>query len=135
MLYYAMEQKDQGHTSLVSGEAYTPIIAHRSKRWLVILGFWTAFGLVMAVLGHFLTAQSASPITWTTSIYQELLYAYLWLLLTPVVFRLVWKFPIDLQRRELNVLVQLVLSVAVAFLHKLAYHSIYLWSLQVLGIP
>jgi sensor histidine kinase YesM len=130
-----MEQKDQSHTSLLSSEAYTPIIADRSKRWLVVVGFWTAFGLVMAVLGHFLTAQSASPITWTTSIYQELLYAYLWLILTPIVFRMVWKFPIDLHRRELNVLVQLVLSVAVAFLHKLAYHSIYLWSLHMLGIP
>jgi two-component system LytT family sensor kinase len=131
-----MSDPDRKQTyKLLSAEPYTPIITHRAQRWMLITTVWTVFGLVMAMLTHFLTSTSPSPLSWSSSLFREMVYAYLWLLLTPVILRLVWRFPIDIRGRWLNILLHLVLSLVVSFIHKLSYQSLLFWLEPAFNLP
>jgi signal transduction histidine kinase len=116
-------------------ETYRPIIAHPVRRWGVMAGFWTAFGLFMASQTHFLTAHGPSPLTWPTSLFRELVYAYLWLALTPVVLRLAARFPLRRERWAATGVLHLCFSAGVAFLHKFSYHCILTLAESPSGVP
>lgn len=103
---------------------YRPVIADRTQRWCAIVGFWTAFGLFMASQTHFTTSHGPSPLTWGVSLWRELVYAYLWIPLTPLILRLAARFPLHRGRWVLTGALHLALSAAVAFLHKFSYHLV-----------
>jgi len=103
-------------------KAYEPIIADSFLRWVVIVVFWTVFGLLMAWESYIRFAGTGTPLSVVSALGNELLYAYIWILLTPIICRLSWRFPLDGGRRLLHGATHLGLSVIVAIVHRMAFY-------------
>src|SRR5258706_277084 len=101
---------------------YTPIISRPILRWIVILGSWTVFGLFMAWESYFQFARSGKPISWDSALFGEMIYAYLWAILTPLIFRLASRFPLERGRWVTSGSLHLVLSILIAVFHKATLH-------------
>jgi signal transduction histidine kinase len=73
--------------------------ASRSPRWGLILGVWTAYGLLGAaqeVLSY--TLSRGEPLPWTKALLLQMPQAYMWALATPVIVWLGRRFPLALGR-------------------------------------
>jgi two-component system LytT family sensor kinase len=103
---------------------YRAIIRRAPTRWFVLIGAWTAFGTFMGWQSYYQQKLAGGTALIGPALFSELVYAYLWAALTPVIFRLAWKFPLDSRRWLRNGSLHLVLGAAVALLHKSAYHLI-----------
>lgn len=98
-----------------------------SPGWVrIVFNFvaWTLFGIFMAAQAYYLSFRSGHPLPWGTSLFRELVYAYLWACLTPVVLSLSRKYPVDSQRWHIHFGLHLAGSVLVAVGHKIFFHLI-----------
>ena len=85
---------------------------------------WTAFGIFMGAQSYYLLLRSGHPVPWGTTLFRELVYAYLWAALTPLVLTFARKFPLDGKRWPGRFLFHLGASLAIALLHKISFHTI-----------
>lgn len=60
-----------------------------------LLVIWTTYGLLSAWQSHYWYSFSNTPLTWRSSIFFELTYAYLWMIATPLVLFLAKRFRIE----------------------------------------
>jgi two-component system LytT family sensor kinase len=97
---------------------YIPIIPKATIRWIVLLGSWMAFGLFMATQSYYLSIQAGRSSFWTDSLLNEMIYACIWLALTPVVMMLAWSYPIEPPRRLSRATLHLFFSVITAIIHR-----------------
>lgn len=78
----------------------------------------------MAGQAYFLSFRTGHPIPWGISLSRELVYAYLWAFLTPLVLWLARKYPIDSSRWHIHAVLHLGISFALATAHKICYYLI-----------
>ena len=100
---------------------YRPMISRPFTRWLIILGSWTFFGLFMTCQSYILLARTSNPISWGTALTNEMTYAAVWALLTPLLFRLAGWFPLESGRWLSHGGVHFVLSFLIAFTHRIVF--------------
>jgi two-component system LytT family sensor kinase len=84
------------------------------KRLLVVLAAWTVAGLLLATQAWVSRAMRGEPIAWLHTLAIWLAWAYLWALLTPLVFRLVERFPLAVPNRLNDLQVHAVASLVLA---------------------
>src|SRR5437867_2432318 len=89
----------------------------RSK-WSLIVAAWTLYGLYMAVQSIVVRAELGSPISWQRAIFNEMIYAYLWLGLTPLVIMLATRYRFQKRRWLAAAAVHAIAGFLIAFLHK-----------------
>jgi signal transduction histidine kinase len=88
----------------------------------VILGLWTAYGLLNAAQQNVLFSMNRGyPLPWWISLVLQMPLAYAWALATPGILWLGRRFPFDRQGWPLSVAVHLVVSCAWVFLLDLGY--------------
>jgi two-component system LytT family sensor kinase len=96
----------------------------RLRRMLPVFGFWTVFGLFWSVQAHYEYAQTAKPMPWRTSFFNEFTYAYIACALTPLVLYLADRYPLTNRPWFRNALIHLCGLVAFAFVEKLTWDLI-----------
>lgn len=101
-----------------------PFEKSRQARILLALGVWTGFGFFMAAQSYYLLYRSGHPIAWSTSLFRELVYAYLWAALTPVVLSLARRYPLDAKRWPSRLIFHLGAGFLVALIHKTCFHAV-----------
>lgn len=62
-------------------------------RWTLLVAAWGIFGLFMATEWYIQAARAGNPILWRSALMSEMVYASVWLLLTPPILWLAWRFP------------------------------------------
>ncbi len=85
---------------------------------------WTGFGIFMGAQSYYLLLRTGHPVPWGTTLFRELVYAYLWAALTPLVLSFARTFPLDGKNWPGRFLFHLGASFAIAVLHKVLYHII-----------
>ena len=94
------------------------------KKWPVLLASWSLFGVVMAVQSYVLSARVGHPIPFALALQRELIYAYLWAILTPYILLLARRFPFGPTIWLRHGLFHIFMGIAVAIFHKFMYHLI-----------
>jgi two-component system LytT family sensor kinase len=87
-------------------------------RWARILGGWSLFGLFMALEAYLLEGQSGRAVSLRLIFVREMIYAYVWAGLTPVVLHLVRRFRIERSRLTRTVAIHTGASILIAVVHK-----------------
>ena len=100
------------------------ILKPRGARTAMNIAAWTGFGIFMGAQSYYLLLRSGHPLPWGTTLFRELVYAYLWAALTPAVLAFARKYPLDTKRWMSRFLLHLGASVGVALIHKVSYHVI-----------
>ena len=91
-----------------------PATASRVTRLLVVLAAWTVAGLLLATQAWASRAMRGEPIAWGHTLAIWLAWAYLWAMLTPLVFRLVDRFPLARPHRLRDLQVHALAGVVLA---------------------
>lgn len=101
---------------------FEPQIFQQSRwmKWILLFVFWTFFGLFFASQFLIHQAYAELPITWTRTLPVWLIFAYCWAVLTPLIFYLARRFPIE-RRRLLNLLVHALASLILSFFQLVVY--------------
>jgi len=94
----------------------------RPPRWGLILGVWTAYGLLNSAQVHLSYALSrGEALPWTTSLLLQMPQAYTWALATPVIVWLGRRFPLERGRWIGSAAIHLAICLAFVFLIDLGY--------------
>ncbi len=101
--------------------SYTHLIHPTWLRWSFLLGAWTIFGLFMGAEFYFLSLRAGNSVTWGAALSSELLYAFVWLVLTPVIFRLAWKFPFQKSSWFTHGIFHIFASILASLLHRVVF--------------
>lgn len=84
-------------------------------RWALILGVWTLLGLLFSSQFYLAFQRAEEPLPWRWAFSLEMIYAYLWAALTPLVFWLARRFRIERQHLGRNILIHLLMSILIGF--------------------
>jgi two-component system LytT family sensor kinase len=95
--------------------------------WLLIAVSWTIFGTLMALEIHGRYARNGLTIAWEDAFSSELLYAWCWGLLTPVIMLLAYRIPLNAGTWKRNLPVQMAAGILVTLAHKMIYGLAYFW--------
>ncbi len=91
----------------------------RLRRYGLILGLWTFYGLVMAAIVYYRSLMTARhPWTWSSALLSEISYAYIWAVATEPVLLLAARFPITGRRWLVNTALHLSFSVVIGIITK-----------------
>ena len=101
------------------------ILKNRIFRWCLVLLFWSLIGLIFGTQLHTYMSRSNYPISWASVFIWEGLRWSLWAFLSPLIFLLCRKFPIQPNRKIQRILIHLVASLAVSFLHLVLFSTLY----------
>jgi sensor histidine kinase YesM len=93
-------------------------------RWALIIGGWTIFGLFMAGQIYFQLARAGHPVVWKSTLFQEMVYAYAWAALTPLILYLSRRFPVDAKRWIAHTAFHIVACYAIAIVHRIIFYVI-----------
>jgi sensor histidine kinase YesM len=88
---------------------------------LIILAAWSLFGFYMAAQDYFLSARFGQGIPFVRALVSEMVYAYLWAALTPLVLMLGRKFRIERTSLGRTLPLHVIASGIVALLHRGSY--------------
>ncbi|HEX6059644.1 MAG TPA: histidine kinase [Gemmatimonadaceae bacterium] len=95
-------------------------------RWLVVLGVWTAFGLVESAKGYLSGAARGRPGSWMDALVGNMPWWWTWALLTPLVAWLAARVRLDDERTRWRALAaHATASLLVALTHLLVVGAIY----------
>jgi signal transduction histidine kinase len=86
------------------------------RKYGLIFGIWTVYGLIMALSAHFkapVTRRELVP--WGQALWGEMSYAYIWFLLTPLALKIGERWPIRSERWVRRALLHLAAAYAVSF--------------------
>jgi two-component system, LytTR family, sensor kinase len=86
---------------------------------------WTVFGTLMALEIHGRYTRNGISITWRDAFLGELLYAWCWCVVTPVIMFLAYRLPLGNGTWKRNLPFQLAAGIVVALFHKLLYGTLY----------
>lgn len=100
------------------------IITRPASRWLLLVASWTLFGFFMAGQWYIQSSRAGNPVAWSLVLRTELLYALVWLALTPLILWLAWRYPFRAGQWVSVGLLHLAGSVAFAFLHRFLLNTL-----------
>lgn len=89
--------------------------------WRVVLLGWTIFGLFMAGQVYFVSVRFGKGMAWSLALLSEMLYAYLWAALTPLVVWLGRRYRLERQHLAGRLALHVPASLLFAMLHKAIY--------------
>jgi len=96
-------------------------MTRRNRGWL-ILGVWTAYGLLGTMQEHISYAMSrGTPLPWSTSLLLQMPQAYAWALATPAILWLGRRFPFERGRWLTSVPIHLVTCLVLVFVVDLIF--------------
>lgn len=90
---------------------------NRLSKTAILIASWTFLAFLFTPQTFLLNSRSYSPLTWWESLAANMVLFYLWALLTPLVWLLGKKYPLEKKKFKRNFLVLLFFSFPVAFLH------------------
>ena len=90
----------------------------------IILGVWTAYGLLCTWQSHYWFAFTPKPKSWKECLIGEVTYAYLWALATPLILWWSRRFRLERPVWTRNLLAQVALLIVLAPTIKVAYDLI-----------
>jgi hypothetical protein len=102
-------------------EAAAASPAGNRPRWGLILGLWTAYGLLQSAQVHLTSSLRGSAIPWSTSLLLQMPQAYMWALMTPVIVWLGRRFPLARGQWIGNAVLHLAICLAWVFFIDLTY--------------
>lgn len=88
------------------------------QRWRIIIAAWTLFGLFMTAQVYFVSQRFGEGISWQQALFSELVYAYIWAGLTPLVLRLGQRFRFEQGQLVKSLAVHIPAGILIAVLHK-----------------
>jgi len=113
----AVSQKDKKANSTAEKIMTEP----RAKiKWQALFIAWTLFGLFMTVQIYAVSTRLQQPVTWARVLFSEMSYAYLWMLLTPLVLHLSKKFSLERPNLLRHAALHFVFGFTFALLHRAA---------------
>lgn len=101
----------------------SPLIGSR-RTWFLWFTGWSLFGLVMAIQSYMLLLRAGHTTSFALSLERELVYAYLWAVLTPYILQLARRFPLGPNLWIKNGTFHLFMGLAISIFHKFSYHVI-----------
>ncbi|MFI5251499.1 MAG: sensor histidine kinase [Bacteroidota bacterium] len=101
-----------------------PIPDLLKRKWLVIFVGWSIFGWLMGIQSYVLLAREGHTVSFWLALERELIYAYLWALLTPGILYLGRHFSFGPKIWVKHGLFHLAMSIIVAVFHKFSFHLI-----------
>jgi len=90
-------------------------------RWLLILGAWTAIGLLFSAQQVVGASLRGAPMSWWTALLLELPLTSVWALATPTILWLARQLPIERRRWARNVTIHLIVCNGFIFLTALGF--------------
>ncbi len=84
------------------------------RAWIAIAAGWTALALFFAVSASLTYKSTGRPANWTLSIQRSLVEWWLWAILTPLVFWLARRYPLDTRRPWRNASIHLAAGLIIA---------------------
>ncbi|MFL6332494.1 MAG: sensor histidine kinase [Pyrinomonadaceae bacterium] len=96
----------------------------RLKEAAIIAAFYTFLTLLFIPQVYFYNSAAARPVSWGLAVGRLALANYIWAALTPLVFWLGRRLPVERPRVVRNLALHLPLSLAFAAVQTLAYHAI-----------
>lgn len=101
-----------GETSLVSGSV---LLKRWSRVWVVGFVLWTLLAFLTSAGAHVYTASMGDPISWAQLLAWNVSIAFVWSLLTPIVYELALRYTFDRASWKLSLPVHIVASVVLTF--------------------
>jgi two-component system, LytTR family, sensor kinase len=96
--------------------------------WRLVPFAWTLYAIFMTTQSYVVNLRAGRPISVVEAVVNDFSYAGLWALLTPLVFFLARRFPLERTSFKKHVWIHLAASFAVALLHK-GVHNVLLAAL------
>jgi hypothetical protein len=93
----------------------------RFRSWALLLGVWTAFGLLLAGQQTIASTLRGAPVSWSTALFQWMPVAYGWALATPAILWLGRQFPFRRDAWVRSALVHAVACSVLVFVLSLGY--------------
>jgi len=87
------------------------------RTWLIILGTWTALGLLESAKAHYAFAARGRPSVWWWPLVANMPWWYGWAALTPAAFWIAARWPVSGSRRGRAVAIHVVASAVFAMVH------------------
>src|SRR4051812_19357574 len=87
------------------------------KKVVIIISAWTLLALLFTPQTYLLNLRSANPLTWLESFYSNTVIFYLWAFLTPLIWFIGKKLPIEKPYRWLHFTIIFLLGFPAALLH------------------
>lgn len=87
------------------------------KKIGIVVGAWTLLACLFAPQTYLLNLRSPVPWTWWDALASNLLIFYIWAILTPMVWRVGKKLPIEKPHQRLNFAIVFCLGLPIALLH------------------
>ena len=92
---------------------------------------WTLYGVFMSVQSFVVNTRAGKPITIWYALLNDMVYAGLWMLLTPVVLNIARRFPLTKANLRKTIPIHLGASIGIALLHKFVHtFAIVLYRMQ-----
>jgi two-component system, LytTR family, sensor kinase len=95
------------------------LLRERGIRWSLLLALWTGPVLYWTVQAWIYSMRVGKPFDWGRIFSGELIYCYLWVGFTPLIFRLGRRFPIGHDRWRRNIWIHLAAGAGFAVMHRL----------------
>jgi two-component system, LytTR family, sensor kinase len=92
------------------------------RKWLVLFLGWSIFGWTMGMQTYVLSARAGHPIPFGLALEREMIYAYVWALLTPYILILGRSFPFGPKIWIKNGGFHIFMGLAVSVFHKFCFH-------------
>ena len=102
-----------GETSLVSGNSASK---RWSRVWVVGSVLWTLLAFLTSAGAHVYTASMGEPISWAQLLAWNVSIAFVWSLLTPIIYELSRRYTFDRASWKLSLPIHIVASVVLTFL-------------------
>jgi signal transduction histidine kinase len=99
------------------------LLKGRAKRWLILILFWLGIG-VLSALHWQLFFSGRDPYSWWELYRIKVVLWYVWGLLTPIIFWLGYRFPIQEPQALRNILILLPISVLFTLLYLVVYSAL-----------
>src|SRR3954451_18195785 len=89
-----------------------------------LFGVWTAYGLFSAWQTHYWYSFTKEPLSWAESLRFEVSFAWLWLLLTPLILWLARRFRMERNHWTRNLLVHFVALTIINAFTKIVFDAV-----------
>jgi hypothetical protein len=96
--------------------------------WKFVVIGWTLYGLFMSSQSYVVNLRAGRPMTWTTALFNDMTYAALWMLFTPLILFLARRYPLNKSNLRKTIPLHLGASICIALAHKSVHtlvHSLY----------
>jgi two-component system LytT family sensor kinase len=90
----------------------------------LVFAFFSFLAVLLLPQIYFFNSKTGASTSWTTAFMHVLVGNYLWAALTPLIFRLGNRFPIERPRIILRLSIHFIISLALSALHTIVFHLV-----------